>query len=70
MFLCFLFLFFFCLGLPFLALFLFCCWIVFVVVLFFAFIFLIYSFVFRGGFKGQVRWSKGPPHLVLNPPCF
>ena len=23
---------------------------------------------FCGGFKGQVRWPKGPPHLDLNPP--
>ena len=23
---------------------------------------------FLGGFKGQVRWPKGPPHLALNPP--
>ena len=23
-----------------------------------------------GGFKGQVRWPKGPPHLALNPPYF
>ena len=27
-------------------------------------------FVFFGGFKGQVRWPKGPPHLALNPPFF
>ena len=25
---------------------------------------------FFGGFKGQVRWPKGPPHLALNPPYF
>ena len=28
---------------------------------------------FLGGFKGQVRWPKGPPQLALNPPylfCF
>ena len=24
-------------------------------------------FFFGGGFKGQVRWPKGPPHLALNP---
>ena len=35
---------------------------VFVVCLFFLF------FVFFGGFKGQVRWPEGPPHLALNPP--
>ena len=23
-----------------------------------------------GGFKGQVRWPKGPPHLAPNPPYF
>ena len=23
---------------------------------------------FFGGFKGQVRWPEGPPHLALNPP--
>ena len=23
---------------------------------------------FLGGFKGQVRWPEGPPHLALNPP--
>ena len=29
-----------------------------------------FCFVFCfGGFKGQVRWPKGPPHLALNPPC-
>ena len=25
---------------------------------------------FLGGFKGQVRWPEGPPHLALNPPYF
>ena len=24
--------------------------------------------LFFEGFKGQVRWSEGPPHLALNPP--
>ena len=24
--------------------------------------------VFVGGFKGQVRWPEGPPHLALHPP--
>ena len=33
------------------------------------FIFFVF-FVFLGGFKGQVRWPKGPPHLALNPPFF
>ena len=27
-----------------------------------------FVFVFFGGFKGQVRWPEGPPHLALNPP--
>ena len=27
-------------------------------------------FEFFGGFKGQVRWPKGPPHLALNPSYF
>ena len=39
--------------------------------LFFCFcFFLFFCFVFFGGFKGQVRWPKGPPHLALNPPYF
>ena len=29
-----------------------------------------FCFVFFGGFKGQVRWPEGPPHLALNPPYF
>ena len=33
---------------------------------FFVFLFL---FLF-GGFKGQVKWPKGPPHLALNPLYF
>ena len=33
------------------------------------FVFLLFSFFF-GGFKGQVRWPKGPPHVALNPPFF
>ena len=40
--------------------------------LFFVFVFFLLFFVcffcFFGGFKGQVRWPKGPPHLALNPP--
>ena len=36
---------------------------------FFGFSFCLFLFfVFFGGFKGQVRWPKGPPHLALNPP--
>ena len=45
-----------------------CC---FFFVLFFCLFFLVFDFfvsVFFGGFKGQVRWPKGPPHLALNPP--
>ena len=38
----------------------------------FLFLFLCFCFFclvcFFGGFKGQVRWPKGPPHLALNPP--
>ena len=77
--LCLLFCFFFCLGFVsvLFALFLFCCWIVFGVVLvlflffliLFFFVFFVFVFFF-GGFKGQVRWPKGPPHLALNPPSF
>ena len=68
------------------ALFLFCCWIVFwcwflfcfcFFLLFFCSCFFVFVFCFCflfcvfGGFKGQVRWPKGPPHLALNPPyCF
>ena len=46
------------------ALFLFSCWIAFGAGSCFVFVF----FIFFGGFKGQVRWPKGPPHLALNPP--
>ena len=35
----------------------------------FSFIFCFFC-VFFGGFKGQVRWPEGPPHLALNPPYF
>ena len=67
-----------------LLLFLFCllCFC-FVVGLFFGFVFLLLFFFcsccfvlvfvffdFFGGFKGQVRWPEGPPHLALNPPYF
>ena len=40
-----------------------------VAVLFFFFDFLFFV-CFFGGFKGQVRWPFGPPHLALNPPYF
>ena len=33
-------------------------------------LFFCFVFVFFGGFKGQVRYPKGPPHLALNPPYF
>ena len=33
-------------------------------------LFCFFLFVFFGGFKGHVRWPKGPPHLALNPPYF
>ena len=49
------------------VLFMFCCWIGFGVGSCFAFVFFV---CFFGGFKGQVRWPKGPPHLALNPPYF
>ena len=40
-------------------------------VLFFCFVFFVFLlFCFFQGFKGQVRWPKGPPHLALNPPLF
>ena len=32
--------------------------------------FLFFLVLFVGGFKGQVRWPKGPHHLALNPPYF
>ena len=41
---------------------------------FFVFLFVclfIFCFLFLfEGFKGQVRWPKGPPHLVLNAPYY
>ena len=40
----------------------------FSVLLCFLFLFCFFVFVFGLGFKGQVRWPKGPPHLALNPP--
>ena len=35
--------------------------------MFLVFVFVCFCF---WGFKGQVRWPKGPPHLALNPPHF
>ena len=32
-------------------------------------LFFVFLLVFFWGFKGQVRWPEGPPHLALNPPC-
>ena len=50
-----------------------CCFFFFF--LFFCFLFFVFCFCFCfcfffGGFKGQVRWPEGPPHLALNPPYF
>ena len=43
----------------------------FLFLFFFVFLFFCFFLVcFFGGFKGQVRWPKGPPHLALNPPYF
>ena len=62
------------LFLVFLCFFLFLSWFffffVFFVLFFVLFFFCFFCFVFFGGFKGQVRWPKGPPHLALNPPYF
>ena len=41
---------------------------IFCFLVFLTFCFLL--FFFLGGFKGQVRWRKGPPHLALSPPYF
>ena len=43
---------------------LFCFW---VFVFLGGFCFFCFCFLFEG-FKGQVRWPEGPPHLALNPP--
>ena len=43
---------------------LFCC---FFLIFLSCFCFFVFVFVFFWGFKGQVRWPKGPPHLALNP---
>ena len=43
--------------------------LVFLVFFLVFFMFCCFSFLF-GGFKGHVRWPKGPPHLTLNPPYF
>ena len=41
---------------------------VFLVCFFVFFCFLFLFWFFFGGFKGQVRWPEGQPHLALNPP--
>ena len=49
------------------------CWFFFcfcVCFLFFVCFLFVFVFCFFGGFKGQARWPKGPPHLALNPPYF
>ena len=50
----------------------FCCfgfpWFYYVLSFGFVFLFWVFVFVYFGGFKGQVRWPKGPPHLALHPP--
>ena len=68
-------LFLFCCWIVFWCWFLFCfCFCFFLFFLcFFVLVFLFLIFVvlfFFGGFKGQLRWPKGPPHLTLNPPYF
>ena len=40
----------------------------FFLVFYFSVFFWVLLFLFFVGFKGQGRWPKGPPHLVLNPP--
>ena len=77
-FLCFLFLVFFLVLVLFLfvCFVLFCGWMLLFLFLFFFFsvfcVFFVFSLFFSlfGGFKGQVRWPEGPPHLALNPPYF
>ena len=46
------------------------CFCFFFCVFFFVFFSLSFCFVFFGGFKGQVRWPEGPPHLALKPSLF
>ena len=48
-------------------LFFFLCFLFFV---YFSVFWVFLVFLFFGGFKGQVRWPEGPPHLALNPPYF
>ena len=73
---CFLCLFSFCFGFVFLLCFCFVVGLFLVLLLFsyFSFLLSFYFFcffcLFFGGFKGQVRSPKRPPHLALNPPYF
>ena len=46
----------------------FSCFLFFSLFFVFCFLFGFLLLVFFGGFKGQVRWPEGPPHLALNPP--
>ena len=39
------------------------------VIFWICFLFLVFGFCFFGGFKGQVRWPKGPPHLAPSSCC-
>ena len=48
------------------VLFCFCGWMLLSLFLFFLFCFS----AFFGGFKGQVRWPRGSPHLALKPSLF
>ena len=41
---------------------------IFVFLFFFVFVLFCFFAFYFGGFKGQVRWPEGPPHLALNPP--
>ena len=54
---------------PYFLIFVFCL-LLLLLLLFFCLFFevFVFLFLFFGGFKGQVRWPKGPPHLALNPP--
>ena len=49
---------------------LFCFSFCFLFLFFLVLVFCFCSWFCFGGFKGQVRWPKGPPHLALDPPYF
>ena len=53
---------------PYLFVFVFLFGVGFVSVCLLCFVLLALFFCFFKGFKGQVRWPKGPPHLALSPP--